>query len=322
MQKVVKVFISHASEDKARFVEKLATELRENGIDAWLDKWEIKIGDSIVDKIFEFGIKQCKVFIIVLSKNSVNKPWVKEELNSAVVKKIENNCRIMPIIIDDDIEVPTALNHLVWKRIRDISNCNDELSEIINSILEIQEKPPLGTTKHKIIQMPTISGYSSIDTAIFKIIGDLVLENDRIDRFVEGEHFYPKIKEFQISEEEALETLEILEKGGTIKSQYAIGSKQPIYFKMTEYGFYRYCSYYLDDFERIIIDTVSKIFNENIFRYTLISEQLNVQKVVIYCIFEYFDNKGFITTVKAMGGVYDIINITGIGKRTFREMLQ
>ena len=30
-----KVFISHASEDKERFVVNFATALRENGIDAW-----------------------------------------------------------------------------------------------------------------------------------------------------------------------------------------------------------------------------------------------------------------------------------------------
>ena len=34
-----KVFVSHASEDKDRFVNTFATKLRENGVDAWLDKW-------------------------------------------------------------------------------------------------------------------------------------------------------------------------------------------------------------------------------------------------------------------------------------------
>jgi len=33
-----KVFVSHASEDKKRFVLEFATKLRNNGIDAWLDK--------------------------------------------------------------------------------------------------------------------------------------------------------------------------------------------------------------------------------------------------------------------------------------------
>lgn len=34
---VPKVFISHANEDKDRFVVEFARRLRENGIDAWLE---------------------------------------------------------------------------------------------------------------------------------------------------------------------------------------------------------------------------------------------------------------------------------------------
>ncbi len=48
-----KVFLSHASEDKDRFVVGFARQLRENGVDVWLDQWEMKPGDSLVDKIFE-----------------------------------------------------------------------------------------------------------------------------------------------------------------------------------------------------------------------------------------------------------------------------
>lgn len=36
-----KVFISHASEDKVRFVLGFAEKLRAAGIDAWLDRWEM-----------------------------------------------------------------------------------------------------------------------------------------------------------------------------------------------------------------------------------------------------------------------------------------
>ena len=47
-----KVFISHASEDKDLFVIPFSKKLLENGIDAWVDKWEMLPGDSLVDKIF------------------------------------------------------------------------------------------------------------------------------------------------------------------------------------------------------------------------------------------------------------------------------
>ncbi|HFT7679416.1 TPA: toll/interleukin-1 receptor domain-containing protein, partial [Citrobacter braakii] len=75
-----KVFVSHASEDKDRFVMAFAERLRANGVDAWVDKWEIQVGDSLVRKIFSEGLAECSAIIVVLSNYSVNKPWVREEL--------------------------------------------------------------------------------------------------------------------------------------------------------------------------------------------------------------------------------------------------
>ena len=77
------VFVSHASEDKDRFVIEFATKLRESGIEAWLDQWEILLGDSLVDKIFEKGIRDAQIVVIVLSRNSIKKPWVKGELEAS-----------------------------------------------------------------------------------------------------------------------------------------------------------------------------------------------------------------------------------------------
>jgi len=57
------VFVSHASEDKDRFVTAFATKLRASGINAWLDKWEIQPGDSLVDKVFEKGIRIAIILI-------------------------------------------------------------------------------------------------------------------------------------------------------------------------------------------------------------------------------------------------------------------
>ena len=66
-----KAFISHATADR-EFVEKFAADLRANGVDAWYSGWEMKAGDSIRAKIDE-GLQNSEVFIIVLSKASINR---------------------------------------------------------------------------------------------------------------------------------------------------------------------------------------------------------------------------------------------------------
>lgn len=81
-------FISHATEDKADFVLPFATALRKNGIEAWVDEWEIRAGDSLVQRIFEEGIRNADVIVVVLSKISTSKKWVREELDAALVKRI------------------------------------------------------------------------------------------------------------------------------------------------------------------------------------------------------------------------------------------
>ena len=53
-----KVFVNYGSEDKARFVRDFCARLRNNGVDAWYDRWEITLGDSLIQKIFEEGIRE------------------------------------------------------------------------------------------------------------------------------------------------------------------------------------------------------------------------------------------------------------------------
>ena len=102
-----KVFISHASADKERFVLEFATRLRGVGVNAWVDCWEMNPGDSVIDKIWDEGLKGCDAFIIVLSEHSIKSKWVHEELNTAFVKKIEDKTKLIPIRLDA-AEVPEA----------------------------------------------------------------------------------------------------------------------------------------------------------------------------------------------------------------------
>jgi len=52
-------------------------------IGVWYDKWEIKVGDSLIEKIQE-GLDIHDYLAIILSPESVSSEWVKRELNSAV----------------------------------------------------------------------------------------------------------------------------------------------------------------------------------------------------------------------------------------------
>jgi len=82
-----KAFISHSTNDHV-FVERLAADLRANGVDAWYSGWEIKPGDSMRAQLDE-GLAECDIFIIILSRASIDRPWVQTELDAATIRKLD-----------------------------------------------------------------------------------------------------------------------------------------------------------------------------------------------------------------------------------------
>ena len=137
-----KAFVSHATADHP-FVEKFAADLRANGVDAWYSGWEIKPGDSIRAKIDE-GLEGCEYFIIVLSKNSINRPRVQKELDAATVRNLSGEVRkIIPVKFDDCGDLPPTLGSLCWE---DFSNqpYDAALKRVLDSILGVDVRPPLG----------------------------------------------------------------------------------------------------------------------------------------------------------------------------------
>ena len=141
-----KVFISHASEDKERFVLAFATELREAGLDVWVDQWEMLPGDSIVRKIFTEGIDEAAAVVVVISANSIDKRWVKEELDAAVVKRLNDDSRLIPVVLDGlpTEQVPAPIGHLLWVSVADVADVEQPVREVVNSVFGVNNKPPVG----------------------------------------------------------------------------------------------------------------------------------------------------------------------------------
>jgi hypothetical protein len=100
----MKVFLSHASEDK-KLVEQILIRIQNQfpDIQGWLDKYEIFAGDDLIEKIYS-GISQSDKFLIFLSPNSVDKPWVRTELRKALFDEIAG--------IKPEFIIPVKLGHI------------------------------------------------------------------------------------------------------------------------------------------------------------------------------------------------------------------
>lgn len=111
-----KVFLSHASED-TEFSERLANKLSTKGIPVWFDRWSLKVGDSIVEKINE-GLYESNYLAVILSKSSVTKPWCKREIESALHRQLhDNSIKLLPILIED-CNIPLLISDILWADFR------------------------------------------------------------------------------------------------------------------------------------------------------------------------------------------------------------
>jgi hypothetical protein len=101
------VFISYSSKD-AHFVEQLASALVANRVHIWLDKWEMQVGDSLLDKI-QSALTTSDYLLVVLSKASVESEWCRKELKAGLMRELEEKkTHVIPIIIED-CEIPIFL---------------------------------------------------------------------------------------------------------------------------------------------------------------------------------------------------------------------
>ncbi len=128
-----KVFLSHNHADK-EFVRRLASDLNAHGIKYWLDEAEMKIGDSLIQKISE-GLTSANYFIIVLSPNSVNTPWVKNELEIALTLEISRSRQIsiLPVLIKD-CEIPIFLTPKLYADFRNENDYENSFEKLVRSM--------------------------------------------------------------------------------------------------------------------------------------------------------------------------------------------
>jgi len=109
------IFISHASEDN-EFAEKLAKLLKNKALDVWLDKWELKPGDHLIQRLND-GIQQSKKIIAVFSPayfSEKKEGWTLAEAASQLLPDIlvKKSRRLIPLILKK-CDIPPLYNNII-----------------------------------------------------------------------------------------------------------------------------------------------------------------------------------------------------------------
>lgn len=134
------VYLAHATEDK-HVAKPLAEGLVERGIPVWLDSWEIGYGDSLRRKM-EQGLGECTHFIVLLTKKSVTKPWVNEEIDAGLMSAVEGKAKF--IALRHDLSLDSVSAFMRTRLTPEYVEGSEGLDTLAAQVYGISKRPPVG----------------------------------------------------------------------------------------------------------------------------------------------------------------------------------
>ena len=150
-----KAFCSHRSVDKPIVME-VFRKLREAGVDAWVDEWEILPGQDFVASINQ-GLKDCDVGLVFLSSASMDGKWQQAEISALTAMMVNENKPLIPVLLDEDVPVDPLLQSRSKLGI-------DQFEQLVAAIYGRSNKPTLGQLRTKAAEYPFIIHLRSCET--------------------------------------------------------------------------------------------------------------------------------------------------------------
>jgi hypothetical protein len=160
-----KAFLSYSFED-SEIARRVANALMAQGVDVWWAEWEIRAGDSLRQRIDD-GLGNCTHFLVLLTPGSLQKPWVNQEMDAGLVRRISGQARFVALRHGLSFrELPPLLSGMLSPEISD-EKFDESIRNLVNDIHGLNRKPELGPAPSPANQPHT--GYSKAATAIAEI---------------------------------------------------------------------------------------------------------------------------------------------------------
>lgn len=110
------VFISYSHNDR-EFVNKLCENLVLHKVNIWIDRWEMKPGDSMIASV-QAALQKSGAIVVVLSPSYVDSSWCKKELNAGLIKELEDSGNVVIPVLLADCEIPLFLREKFYADFR------------------------------------------------------------------------------------------------------------------------------------------------------------------------------------------------------------
>ncbi|HEX9984142.1 MAG TPA: toll/interleukin-1 receptor domain-containing protein [Thermoanaerobaculia bacterium] len=124
------VFLSYSSHDQP-WVREFTSALREEGVKGWFDAHDIKPGDRWQDRVEE-ALRGSRTLVMVLTSDSVNRPWTFFELGAAVA----DGKRIVPVLAEnvEISELPPLVRQYQFVREQSPQDAARKVAEAVHHV--------------------------------------------------------------------------------------------------------------------------------------------------------------------------------------------
>lgn len=127
------IFVSYSRVD-SDFVYALGTALAKSNANVWIDKWELNVGDSLIDRI-QSAIESAGALLVVLSKASVESEWCKKELNAGLIRELEEKRVVVLPVLKEDCNIPMFLRDKLYADFR--TDFEEGFREILSAVAKV-----------------------------------------------------------------------------------------------------------------------------------------------------------------------------------------
>jgi hypothetical protein len=188
-------FISYASPDRERVLP-FYEWLEKQGFDVWMDCRRLKPGQNWSVEINRALDKATFIISFVSRLSFDRRGYLQRELKLAldkVTEKLVDDIYLIPVLLDDDVEIPNQIKHLHFIRANE-PNCKEQIVGALNHQLErlgiesreIQEKEEVYWTFHvKREEWDGIPGYE-VELQFMEFRSDRYRSVPEIGEYIKG----------------------------------------------------------------------------------------------------------------------------------------
>ena len=143
------VFLSYATADKPA-VEELARFLVRQGLNPWLDKWNLIPGEPWQEAI-ENALASCTACVVCLGPSRTG-PWQNEEMRVAITRRVDERnrgLRVIPVLLPgaergEPSRYPAFLRATTWVEFHRTLDDEDALHRLVSGIRGVEPGPGPG----------------------------------------------------------------------------------------------------------------------------------------------------------------------------------